>query len=115
MQLTAALLVMATVTLPLLLLLLSWQAWVKHDKTTVNRYRRTLFGVGVLATAISLLLFAGFAFFAPKQLFWSGDGFWASFVGVVLCLLGKGKSRVLGILSAALIWAVWLVLAWSPP
>jgi hypothetical protein len=115
MELKSALLVMATVVPPLLLLLFAWRAWTKRDNLMVSGYRRILFGAGAAATVLSLLFFVLLAFFAPEQLFWSGGGFWASLVGVVLCCFGKGKSRALGIVFASLIWAVWLILAWGPP
>jgi hypothetical protein len=110
------LLLLALALVPLLLLLVAWRAWTKHDRQLVNGTRRTLFLVGTVTTATSLLLYVGFTLqSAADSLAWVRAGFWTGVAGLLLCFFGKGRSRVLGIASAGVMWAVWLLFAWAPP
>lgn len=114
MQLNALTLLVLDV-LPVALLMLAWRAWKRHDNQLVNGQRRTLYLVGSAFTAISVLLYVGFAIGSSTHAVGLiRAGFWSAAGGLFLCFFGKGRSRGFSVGSAGLMWAVWFLFAWAP-
>jgi hypothetical protein len=99
-------------------LLLTWMAWRAGDNGKLRGKRRMLFLAGAITTVACLLLFVVFVF-APNggvhYLFWLRGGLWTGLAATILNLFGRGRIRLFGVLSAGLIWALWVMFAWAPP
>ena len=109
------LLLLTLALVPFLLLLLAWRAWRKGDGRLVKGTRRVLFLIGRVATLLSLLLYTGFSVQSgTPDLAWIRGGFWTAVAGLLLSFFGKGRSRVLGMVAAGVIGAVWVLFAWAP-
>ena len=105
------------ILLPLLPTVAAWWSWTSRDHRTVVGVRRVLFLGGLSAASASLLLYLAFDVFlyfsggleGKIQLMvpWIRRGLLLALLAVVLSLLGKGKSRLLGLASGLLLFALW--------
>ena len=104
-------------------LLASWCWWVGVDRRKLNGAR--------VALSVSALLVMSVAFFMYGR-FIVGDvtnrsgepsfrfmlslarpGLWLSFAALVLCLAGKGVSRVLMLVTTLLMITFWIIPVWG--
>jgi hypothetical protein len=108
-------LLLGVAALPLVLLVIAIILWAKEDRHPVAGMRRGLFRLSLVATAASLLSYAVFASrFAAQDLLWLRVGFWTGAAGLLLAAFGRGPSRGFALAAAVLIFAVWLMFAWTP-
>ncbi len=109
--------------LPLLSLLVAWRVWTKTGHNVAG-VRKHLFVVGGLTTSLAVLIYLAFSIETFRRHGWFSDlsdftlwlrvGLWTSVAGLGLSCFGKGKSRAWTIIVAALLLALWLVMAWAP-
>jgi hypothetical protein len=101
----------------------SWYWWTTIDRAELAGVRAIFFVGGLLMVSVAFLLYCGFVVenvrfqgskidFRP-MLNWARPAFWVSIVALVLCSLGRGRSRVSGLLTSLLMVAIWVTPIWG--
>jgi len=125
MQLSALWLTLGVLVLPALPLILAWTRWLRTESKLVVGPRKAAFVVGIVATSVACLglfcfsvvtaLLAGGWFSNLNAFFgWIHTGFCVAAAGFVFSLFGKGRSRPLSLVSAALIILLWFLVGAIP-
>ena len=96
-----------------------WVSWLSTDRQGFHGTRKVLFTVGLGVLSLALAWYAlfvaqvyrigGFGNDFASALRWARPGFWFSTVAIPLCAAGRGRSRLLTLVSSLLVAAVWVV------
>ncbi len=97
----------------------SWWRWLVKDRQHLRSSRNFLFVIGLSIGSLTAVLGAvfilrahsisGFGTNFAEALKWTRLGLWASTLALFLVLFGHGKSRVLAIFSALLLFGFWII------
>ena len=97
-----------------------WAAWLSSDGQVCRGSRRALFIISLAALSLALAWYSLFLAHAYRiggfgenfnaLLGWARPGFALSVVAAVLSVAGRGKSRVLALVSSSLLGFLWVFL-----
>jgi hypothetical protein len=101
----------------------AWRKWLAVDHQSLAGTRKVLFITGLCVATLALLEYLAFALYTnhiggfgtnfPAVFKWTRSGFWASVLALLLVLAGRGKSRVFGLSSGALVVILWIIADWG--
>lgn len=101
----------------------AWRKWLAVDQRSLAGMRKVLFTTGLCVATLTLLEYVAFALYTnhvggfgtnfPAVFRWTRPGFWAAVLAFLLVLAGRGKSRVFGLTSGALMVILWIIPDWG--
>jgi hypothetical protein len=101
----------------------AWRKWLTVDQRSLAGTRKILFIAGLCIATLALLEYLAFALYTnhiggfgtnfPAVFKWTRPGFWASVLALFLVVAGRGKSRVFGLSSGALMVILWIIPDWG--
>lgn len=102
---------------------LAWRGWIVRDLQAQVGIRRILFGIGLICASVALAIYVAFVVHAYRAggfkenfaslLAWTRPSFWISVSAILLCIAGKGRSRLWGLVSSVLMTFLWLLPVWG--
>jgi hypothetical protein len=100
-------------------LALAWLAWSSGQLAAIRLWRRSLLALGLLLASISIVAIVVVVIVGETDppwgvrtmvSRWAGVNIWLAVVGVVLCLFGYSRARVLAVCGSGLALFYWYAL-----
>ena len=101
----------------------AWRRWFFADRQASKGGRKVLFIFGLSVASLALIWYCllavymywigGFGENFAAVLRWTRPGFWLSAVAAVLTTAGRGRSRVLALVSSLVLAILWAIPVWG--
>jgi glucan phosphoethanolaminetransferase (alkaline phosphatase superfamily) len=111
------------VLIALVLIVLAWRVWIVKDRESQSGIRKILFPIGLICASLALAIYVAFVIHTYRVggfkenfaslLVWTRPSFWISVAAIVLCIAGKGRSRVWGLVSSIFMTLLWILPVWG--